>query len=219
MRFYFIIVLTFKFLGISNAQNTTIKVLGKSTNTIYAQSNGVIFSFSKDIKDSNKEKSLDSIKALGIKEGIVYNKNITKNFQNIDRYKIEEKNFNLFENLLVLLSNLEINIEKIYYKMPEHNFEDEDLNAISAFNNASIQAKIIANHLDYKINKILNIDDDTTESSFIYDKYDLDTPKGKRMLNFLKYLGRDEQLFDQESSDFTKTTKYSLWVTFELQKK
>ncbi|WP_034061955.1 hypothetical protein [Lacinutrix jangbogonensis] len=119
----------------------------------------------------------------------------------------------------MLVSNLKINIEKIYYKIPEHKFEDEDVNAISAFNHATTRAKMIANHLNYKINKVLNIDDDTTESSYIYDRYDKDTDSGRRFIKFLKLLDGRNNLFETESNTPLRSAEYNLWVTFELKRK
>ena len=166
MKIYILFVFSVFFVGYSPAQDITLRVLGQSNYVEYAESNVVLIS----ANESNIEKIdalKDSISANGLDNEL--NKVTGLKNQKKVQFKIEDEDLNVFDKLLVLCSDLQIKVDKVYFKMPEHLFEEEDKKAIWALNNANSQAKILANHLGYKIDKILNIDDDTTYSNSIYD--------------------------------------------------
>ena len=220
MRFFAVFLLINTFIFKLNAQTITLKVLGKAAYVEYAESNGIIVSFSKSDFRSQKLILSDSIKAIGIKSELIpINNGNFKLAINNKRFRIEENNIERFDKLLIVCNNLKIKIEKVYYKMPIHKFEDEDENAILAFNNASTQAKIISNNLNYKITKVLNIDDDTTESDSIYDIIDKESERGRLVIELLQLLSCRNSLFQNESDNPVRTGGYNLWVTFELKPK
>ncbi len=218
MRVIFLILLLNFTLASVNAQTISLKVLGSAKNNEYAESNGVIVSFLSNNLEVKKNTLLDSIRAVGVKSEMIVIEGPSKYSAGKKRFRIEESNLELFDKLLIVCSSQDIKIDKIYYKMPDHNFESQDANAIMAYNNAASQAKILSNSLNYRIIKVLNIDDDTTESSYIYDLIDKDTEHGKSLIRLMQLLGGGNNSFQTESSLPVKTSGYNLWVTFELKK-
>ena len=198
------------------AQDITLRVLGYSSYTEYAESNVALIS----INDSSLvkiNKLKDSISAYKINSALTEIASIKT--QNRNQFKLEHADINKFDQLLVLCSKLEITVEKVYFKMPEHIFEEEDKKAILALNNANTQAKLIANHLGYEIDNILNVDDDTTYASSIYDAVDFDSERVEVVLRLLELLGAGNPQYDTESSNPVRNGGYNLWVTYNLKKK
>ena len=219
MRLLFLLLI-FVITGVSlNAQTLSLKVLGSSAYNEYAESNGVIISFLIGDHENKKLILSDSIRVIGINGEITPLEDVYKRIAYKRRYRIEESNIGLFDRLLEECSNQKVRIEKVYYKMPEHKFENEDKNAILAFKNASTQAKIIANNLNYKITKVLNIDDDTTKSSDIYDVFDNGTEHGATIIKLLELLYGSDNMYSTESDEQTRVGGYNLWVTFEMRRK
>lgn len=216
MKFYILLVFSLLFVGYSPAQDITLRVLGQSNYVEYAESNVVLIS----ANESNIEKIdalKDSISANGLDNEI--NKVTGLKNQKKVQFKIEDEDINVFDKLLVLCSDLQIKVDKVYFKMPEHLFEEEDKKAIWALNNANSQAKILANHLGYKIDKILNIDDDTTYSNSIYDDIDFESERGELLLRLFELLGGRNSLYETENSNPTRNGGYNLWITYNLKKK
>jgi len=209
---FLILFLIFQF---SNAQSITLRVLGKATYVEYAKTNGIIISFNEKELKVKKTKLTDTILSIGIKNKLVpFSKTNTRNRF---KFRLEENNLKTFDNILVICSDLGIKIDKIYYKIPEHKFENEDENAILAINNATSQAKIIANNLHYKIVKILNIDDDTTYADPIYDRIDIESERGKMLIRLLQLLGNINYLKETESKNPIRQGGYNIWVTYKLK--
>ena len=216
MKVYILIIFYALSISCSFGQDITLRVLGFSSYTEYAESNVALIS----TNDSTLEKNnvfKDSLVAKGLNNKLVEIDDIKKSKK--IQYKIEEKDKNEFDKLLILCNDLQIKVDKVYFKMPEHLFEEEDKKAILALNNANSQAKVLANHLGYKIDKILNIDDDTTYSSSIYDDIDFDSEKGELLLRLLELLGGRNTLYETESSNSSRNGGYNLWVTYNLKKK
>ena len=95
-----------------------------------------------------------------------------------------------------------------------HNFEDEDLKAVNALKDARRKATVLAKKAGKKLGNILNIDDDTTLSSF----GDLDSVEDPEILEQNLYLFNTLfSLNQEESTQFSKERTYSLKVTFELR--
>lgn len=216
MKVYILVIFYALSISCSFGQDITIRVLGFSSYTEYAESNVALIS----TNDSNLEKInifKDSLVAKELNNKLVKIDDIKNSKKN--QYKIEEQDKNEFDKLLILCSDLQIKVDKVYFKMPEHLFEKEDKKAILALSNANSQAKVLANHLGYKIDKILNIDDDTTYSSSIYDDIDFESERGELLLRLLELLGGRNTLYETESSNPTRNGGYNLWVTYNLKKK
>lgn len=216
MKFHILFVFSIFIVGYSSAQDITLRVLGQSNYVDYAESNVALIS----VSESNIEKIdalKDSISANGLDNEV--NKINGLKYQKKVQFKIEDEDKNVFDKLLVLCSDLQIKVDKIYFKMPEYLFEEEDKKAILSLNNANSQAKILANHLGYKIDKILNIDDDTRYSNSIYDDIDFESVRGELILSVLELLGGRNSLYATESSSQSRNGGYNLWVTYELKKK
>lgn len=216
MKVYILIIFYTLSIGYCFGQDLTLRVLGFSSYTEYAVSNVLLIS----TNDSSLEKInilKDSLVTKGFDNKLVKIDDI-KNLKSI-QYKIEEKDKNEFDKLLVLCYDLQIKVDKVYFKMPKHLFREEDKKAILALNNANSQAKVLANHLGYKIEKILNIDDETTYASSIYDDIDFDSERGESLLWLLELLGGRNTLYETESSNPTRNGGYNLWVTYNLKKK
>ncbi|MDG2193552.1 MAG: hypothetical protein P8K77_01600 [Polaribacter sp.] len=199
----------------TNAQNITLRVLGKSTYVEYAETNGIIVSFNKNELDKTVKLS-DTISSIGIINKLAsINESITNGKK---RFRIEENSLDLFDRLLMICNDLKIKVDKVYYKLPVHRFEDEDGNAILALNNATSQAKIIANNLKYKVVDILNIDDDTTYADPFYDNIDIESERGQLLVKLLQLLGGGNSLHKVESSKPIREGGYDIWVTYKLRK-
>lgn len=204
---------------VSKAQNTTLRVLGQYSYIERSETNGVILRINNEDIDEKKELLLNKIDSLGIKS------NLTKidrsqNFQNKTSYfKIEEKDRDIFDQLLIVINGLKINIQKVYFKIPPHQLEDEYISATMAVKNANSKAKIVAHNLNYKIIKILNIDDETTYASSIYDGIDLESKKGKLLIKLLNILDNNNNLYEKESSKPYRTGGYNIWVTYHIEPK
>ena len=214
MRLFAILILLLTTLN-TNAQNITLRVLGKATYAEYAETNGIIISINKSELDKITKLS-DTISLIGINNKLV--PVAGTNTTNKKKFRIEEKNLNLFDKLLIVCNDLKIKIDKVYYKLPEHKFENEDKNAILALNNATSQARIIANNLNCKIVKILNINDDTTLADPLYDNIDMESERGKLVIKLLQLLGGGNSLHKTESSKPTRDGGYTILVTYKLKK-
>ena len=199
----------------TNAQNITLRVLGKANHVEYAETNGIIISINKSELDK-KTKLSNTFSLIGISNKLVP---ITgSNTGTKNKFRIEEKDSNLFDKLLIACVDLKVKIDKIYYKLPEYRFKNEDDNAILALNNARSQAKIIADNLNCEIVKILNIDDDTVYSDPFYDNIDMESESGKLTLEILQLLACGNSLHKTESLKPTREWGYTILVTYELEK-
>ena len=103
--------------------------------------------------------------------------------------------------------------DKLYYEFKDRTYEDQK--AISALKNAESKANTIAKVLNYKVSKIINIDDDTSSSNSLSDYEFLDiNPELFEMLK--EYLLSGDE--GERKSDPSKRAAYNLWVTFALNK-
>ena len=199
----------------ANSQNVTLRVLGQSTYVEYAETNGIIISFNEN-ELKNVAKLSDSIASIGIMNQLkpIYDSKTT----NLKKFRIEESNLELFDKLMIICNYFKIRINKVYYKLPIHKFDNEDEKAILALDNANSQAKVIADNLKCNIVKILNIDDETTYADPIYDDIDVDSEHGQMVLRLIQLLSRGNSKFDTESSKAFREGGYNIWVTYELRK-
>lgn len=215
MRFLFILLLLTFFKA--KAQTTTLRVLGQSNYVELAETNALIVSFTANDMEVKKKVLLHKLDSLGIDNEMTKVDDRTDFKHQRKRFKIEEENRELFDDLILLCNDLQINIQKIYFKIPPHKFKDEDENAIMAVKNATSQAKIITNHLNYKIIKILNIDDETTYAHPVFDNIDMDSERGKLMIRLLGILSSNRKLYETESSEPVRAGGYSIWVTYQIK--
>lgn len=182
---------------ISKAQTTTLRVLGQYNYVEYAETNGVNIAISDKEIDVKKKLLLNKIDSLGITNNLTQI-NHPVNFQDKTlHFKIEEKNRNVFDQLLIVINDLQINIQKVYFKIPPHQLEDEYLSATMALKNANSQAKIVVHNLNYKIIEILNIADETTYASPIYDNIDLDSKRGRLTIKIINLLSDNSSLYEK----------------------
>ena len=197
------------------SQNQTLRILGRSNHKVVANSNEVIVVLKKDQHRIFKD-------ALTIKG---YNRNLESiiNSKPIKpdeiKIKINEPNSDLFQEVIFVCNELKIKIEDIYFKIPKHDFNKEYKNAILAYKNAEAKAKIIANHLDCKVSRVLNIDDDTNLANEIFDRIDKNSEEGKVVLELINLLSNSPLLFKTESKKPVRESSYHLWVTFEIKPK
>jgi hypothetical protein len=102
----------------------------------------------------------------------------------------------------------------IFTVFARHSFEDEDLKAVNALKDARRKATVLAKKAGKKLGNILNIDDDTTLSSF----GDLDSVDDTDMFEELFYrFSALLSLTQEEYTRFSRDGAYSLKVTFELR--
>jgi len=217
MKFIKLIILIFPFI-IMNAQTTTLRILGQSNYIENAETNVAIIAFNKEEIETKKTALILKIDSIGISSSLhkiieSYNNN---NFQ--ERFEVEEQDPELFENFLAICYKLQVRIEKVYFRMPIHKTDHEDKYAIRALRNANSQAEIILNNLDYKIVKILNIDDETTFSDPIFDFIDKDSERGKMVINIIQLLSSTDPNETQSNSP-ERYGGYNLWVTYEIEHK
>lgn len=214
MKFYLLIISFVYYSTTVSSQGISLKILGHSNYIEYAKSNGLKISIKKNDKAIIKQLS-DSIYKLGIKSKIVN----TPNYLNTKElhYLIEEQNVNHFNEIVLASQKLKIKIVKIYFKMPEHIFKEEDKKAILALKDANFKAKIIANHLGYKNIGIISIDDETCPTSSLFDDMDIDGEKLETILNLLSLLDMDNSLYQTENSKPIRNGGYNLWVKYLLK--
>tara|TARA_R110001632_G_scaffold36869_5_gene93138 strand:+ start:9364 stop:9993 length:630 start_codon:yes stop_codon:yes gene_type:complete len=201
------------------AQSITLKVLGTSKYIDYAESYGVLISVKKNDSLRKIQSFKDSIKTNNISHKITPFKEVRTNYLNKNVYKLVLKSQENLDKLVKICNSLNIKIEKTYFNIPKHSYQKEDEKAVLAFENAVNQAKIIAHNLNYKIIKVLNINDETSKSSGLYDNLDLETEKGQLMARFYDLLSKNPRTASIESSKKTRNGGYNLWITFEIKKK
>ncbi|WP_115461731.1 hypothetical protein [Winogradskyella aurantiaca] len=213
MRLFLILISLIISTSINSQNRIIIRILGQSNYVESAESNSMMLR----VKNSeiNKIHILsDSLFALGYKS--VPEKVNDYSSHNFSKFRINEASVENFDRIMVLCNELLIPIVSVFYMMPEHSFEDEDIQAILALRNANSQAKIIANHLNKKVLRILNIDDDTTYANSFYDNIDLDSERGQLILKLLEVLSRRNEVYSKDSKEEFRNGAYTLWVTYEL---
>lgn len=213
MRLFFILLLLIISNSINSQNRITIRILGQSNYVETAESNSMILR----VKNSeiNKIHILsDSLVALGYKSGPVQVNDYSSH--SFSKFRINEASVEKFDRIMVLCNELLIEVVSVFFMMPEHSFEGEDIQAILALRNANSQAKIIANHLNKKVLRILNIDDDTTYANSFYDNIDLDSERGQLVLKLLEVLSNRNEVYSRESKEEYRNGAYTLWVTYEL---
>lgn len=201
------------------AQTIYLRVLGEYQYSEYAKSKGMIVTFDVSSKSVEEEKKrfLNTTIDAGLKIKLIPAFNDSFSIRNKNKFRIEIENAILFDELLDIVREEHLRIEKLYYPIPEHVFEDEDEKALFALDNARERADIIAKNLNYKVVEVLNIDDDTTRSSVIFDVIEKDSRLGNLIDGLLEKTSALIQT--NYSSTPVPNGGYYLWVTFKLKPK
>ncbi len=157
----------------------------------------------------------ESIKVIGSKSIPTPMDDFTYSEHRKKTYRIEEEDADKFDEILNVCKIRQITIKKSYFKLPEHRFEEEDINAIGALKAAKLKASIIADHLECKVKRIISVDDETTYASEAYSSFGTDLAEFEHLSRLLEDLSSRE-LYALESTTSERKGKYNLWVTFEL---
>lgn len=158
---------------------------------------------------------MELIAANGSKSTLIPIKDFTYSEYRKKSFIIEEPDSEIFDDILTSCNNLQVKVNKTYYKLPEHDFIEEDQKAILALHDARAKANVISSHIKYKVNKLLNIDDDTSDASQLFDLSGYD-PEVVKL--YMEILGRADSsgMKKNESKSSSRKGRYNLWVTYEL---
>lgn len=130
--------------------------------------------------------------------------------------KLEHKNWNQIDQIEKSLANNNAN-RKLKYSYKSPDFKDEDNRAISAIVNAREKANLIAEILDRKIIRILNIDDVTESYLSLYDDGQY-SECIKTMADYaIELLYTKPNFGETEFDQNFKLRSYLIWVTFEIE--
>ena len=211
MKFGFLISLFFLNL-FGYSQNIMLKVLGEADYRIKNDGCAIQISLAEQINDKQMTQFKDHLTSLGV------NYELTKldgpRFDKILKYRIEIADCKFMNTIRNICQDYDIIMSDAYYIMPDHQFNDEDKNAILALENAIQRASMVSKKLNCSY-KIISIDDDTSNSSIIYDILDKDSTWGELMNEFMNSL--NSAIRNQNSKEPFRYGTYNLWVTFELK--
>ncbi len=157
----------------------------------------------------------ESIKVIGSKAIPVPVEDFTYSEYRKKTYRIEEADADKFDEILNICKIRQITIQNSYFKLPKHRFEEEDEKAIGALRMAKLKAGIIADHLDYKVKRVVNVDDETTYASEVFNLLNVDSEKMEEFTYLMDLLSSRDS-YSSESKTPERKGQYNLWVTFEL---
>ena len=109
-----------------------------------------------------------------------------------------------------------IQVQSIFTVFSEQRLEEQDENALKALKDAQQKAAAIAKKVGRKVGKILNIDDDTSLaslSSLGLEDVEDDREEIVALIDLLSLLDSS----NQESHQWSRSSAYTLSVTFELR--
>ena len=224
-----LLLLSLVVCGIScAAQPAILKVLGKHEYSVEAQGYGVIF-----VLEENTDKCDPVLGFISLEEQL---KHLSEAFAvagfegpitpvtdyspspyRKKTYRVEVKDQVVFEAVLSELNIKQAIVKKTYYDLPPHRFVDEDESAVAALIDAKEKAAVLVQHLGYKITRLLNVDDDTSGASYLFDTYgDRFSPEQMRQIaEFAQKLTANTAV-DAESKSPSRNGSYNIWVTFEI---
>lgn len=214
MRVIIILLLSF-FSFTLHSQSITLRVLGQSTFMESAEASGILIRFDDSDIDQGKKMFRDAMASAGVTGKLKLLEGDTHD-QRTYRFEVQENTPELFGELMMVCNKLSVDIKNFYFKFPPHSYVDEDRRAIMALENAKSQATIIAKNLNYKIARVLNIDDETTYADPLFDFIDFDSKEGESMKRVMDILTRIDSQFKVYDSSPGRTKGYNLWVTYEL---
>ena len=201
---------------ITYSQSSTLRVLGQSNYTEYSETNVAIIYISDEDSETKEILLKKKIDSIGFKNELIPINDTKEIKSNGEMFKFEEDNLDLFGKFLSICSDLKIRLEDTYFKMPPHEYDDEDKYAFLALKNAESQAKIITKNLNYNIVQILSIDDETTYADPIFDFIDRDSERGRIVIELIQILG-SRNPNETKSKQSVRYGGYNLWVTFEIE--
>jgi len=222
-------ILFFFFFSLSVfGQKTTLSIMGKADYVVYADAYSLALTFEEDpskcdpvvgfvsLEDQIKHftESLNAKNlAMQFKEqdGIIASEYPAKG------YKLSVRKIEDLQEAILLAKEQRVEVQKVFYKYPEHDFVGEDAKAINALKDAQLKAELYASHIGKKVTRILHIDDDTPlETS---NPFEIGTEKYERYADVMAQLQGYSGLYKTESSSPKREGSYGLWVEFELDDK
>ncbi len=132
------------------------------------------------------------------------------------KLKFTSTDFSEILKLMLLCEQNKFEVSKTFYLFKPHNFENEDVRAIGALEDAIEKAAVISKIVGKKITKILNIDDDTTNASIFKKQSDFNTEQYELLLEMLQSFG-SESRFENERVSHKQSGAYRLRVTFQIE--
>ena len=214
-RYLIILLILFLNYNQSYSQKTKLTILGQYDYEVENSSCGSIFAFKK--QNNKLEQIKDSIHQLSPKLDLVYEnlfinrRGYTKciNIKNIEKIYLND--------IYDLLIKNKLKVELVYFNVPPHEYIKEDDYSILALKDAIKKADFIAKHINHKVSKILNIDDDTSSINSVLDDINLDTEHGQMVYKFIIMLYGGPSQFRERISEPRRISGYNILATFELR--
>ncbi len=207
-------------------QNTTLSIMGKANYVEYSEAYSLSLKFEEDpskcdpiigfvsLEDQIKhftESLIASNLATQFKEEDTF---VASDFP-AKRYKLIVKKLNELDDAIRLAKEQRVEVEKVYYSYPEHDYVEEDAKAILALQDAQLKAELYAGHVGKKVNRILHIDDDTFGGQF-NNPFEPGSEKYERYAGVMEVLASYTPIMKTEHSTESRPGSYGLWVEFEL---
>lgn len=136
-------------------------------------------------------------------------KNYTTHVNKQKEFSLTISDLDGYDQISTLLISQDIKVTKEFFRFKEKPLSQQDALAINALHDAKEKAELIADHLGMRINKILNIDDDTRIPSIFTKGKISDMASYYKLVELLSMLELDED-------ENNKSGAYTLRVTFEL---
>jgi len=219
------VVIFYLFIGgLVQAQTTTLSIMGNDSYIEYAEAYSVKLRFEEDpskcdpivgfvsLEDQIKHFSESLVAAQIMSKPEASNIFIASEYPTKEFTLLVSEEDQLIEAIR-LAKEQRVQITKIYYVYPEHSYKEEDGRAVRALLDAKLKANIYAAHIGMKVNRILRIDDETSEASNPFNEGD------ERYESYNALLGRLSNMSTLRSSDYFASSRsrgYNLWVEFEL---
>jgi len=223
-----IFLLSFLLSNYCYSQSATLKILGQYSYVEYYKSLGAIIVLEENpnkcdpilgfisLEEQFRHLS-ESIEVKGSKSKLIPIKDHTYSPYRKQAFRFEEPDAGLFDEVMTVCNNQGAIIKKRYYKLPPHEFIEEDTKAIKALRDAKEKAEELVNHINYEVIQVLNIDDDTRGASKIFEFDDRDPDEIEELMNLLQRFNDLDRR--EESINSVRSGAYNLWVTFEIRPK
>ncbi|MBL7798638.1 MAG: SIMPL domain-containing protein [Saprospiraceae bacterium] len=211
---------------------STIQVLGRSDYVEQAEAYGIDLLFEENPNKCDPQRGFISLEeqvkhfseALQVK-GVAWKdfsrlpKRNTETETRHWRYRFTHIDPSKISLISSVCADQVIQVENTFTIFPEHRYEDEDEQAIRAFQDAERKAKTIARKLGKRISKVVNVDDDTSLRFLLDIEEDQDSANAASFEELLEFLVRLEGIagMERESQSPSRSRSYSLLVTFEMK--
>jgi hypothetical protein len=221
------LVLSLLFLSVCcHSQSIILKVLGQHSYSTESQAYGAIIILEENPNKCDPIKGVvsieeqlkhlnESIKAKGSDARLEQIKDYTYSEFRQEKYRIEESNSEIFNDIITACNNQQAIVSKTYFNLPIHDFEEEDKKAVAALNEAREKADILSSHINHKVSRILSVDDDTRDFVGGIEMSGYDKKKREMIMELLMKLSNLNPP-SKESSAPNRKGQYNLWVTFEI---